>query len=268
MSVDGGVLVCDGPQRHVAETEEGVLVFARPDAGKYEPEYAARYAALWAFGYQTLHSGLDEGLYRTVSSFVAEALAEAENPVPVIIDAGCGVGRVLGDVAALARRGVVIAFDASPAMLDFARHVVVEGQAMDVSLPRYGFPSLRIEGVGTSNVVLGRANVEELPLTDGCADIVLSVNIVDRLPHGPELAFRECHRVLRPGGTFIFTDPFNWIDPQLWTKYPDAASVLGLLEQSGFRVETWFDDLLYREIADGRASFNEFRTLAVKACKT
>ena len=105
MSVAGGILGCDGPHRHVAETEDGVVMFARPDAGKYEPEYAARYAALWAFGYQTLHSGLDEGLYRTVSSFVAEALAEAESPAPVIIDAGCGVGRVLADAAALARRG-------------------------------------------------------------------------------------------------------------------------------------------------------------------
>jgi SAM-dependent methyltransferase len=267
MSVDGRVLGCNGPQRHVAGSEDGVMVFSRPDAGKYEPEYAARYAALWAFGYQTLHSGLDEGLYRTVSSFIAEALAEMENPVPVIVDAGCGVGRVLADAAALARRGVVIAFDASPAMLDFAHRVVVEGQAMDVSLPRYGFPSLHIEGVERTNVVLGRANVEDLPLADGCADIVLSINIVDRLPHGPEIAFRECHRVLRPGGTLIFTDPFNWIDPELWIKYPDAPAVLALLKATGFTLDTWFDDLFYREILDARGSFDEFRTLAVKARK-
>lgn len=268
LSPHGRSLGCDGAERHIVEIEDGVVVFTRPDVGKYDPEYAARYAALWAFGYRTLHSGLDEGLYRTVSSFVAEALAEADRPAPVIVDAGCGVGRVLADMSALARRGLVIALDASPAMLEFARRVVVGGQSMDVSLPRYGFPSLRIDGVGRTNVVLGRADVEDLPLADGCADVVLSVNIVDRLPHGPEVTFRECHRVLRPGGTLVFTDPFNWIDQSLWTKYADARTVLALLEATGFTIDTWFDDLAYREILDARGSFDEFRTLVVKAQKT
>ncbi len=247
--------------------EGGIYRFAEPAAGKYDPEYAARYAALWAFGYRTLHKGLDEGLYRTVSSFIAEALASAGKAAPVIVDAGCGVGRVLADASLLARDGIVLAFDASPSMLEFAQRVVVGGEGMDVALPTYGFPSLRIDGVGTTNVILGRADVEDLPLADGVADIILSVNIVDRLPHGPEVAFRECHRVLKPGGTLIFTDPFNWIEPWLWEKYPDAKAVLALLEATGFTLDTWFDDLFYRETLDARGSYDEFRTLAVKARK-
>jgi len=263
----GDGFVCTATASHVVCDEDGILVFATPPVGKYDPEYAARYAALWAFGYRTLHSGLDEPLYRTVSSFIAEALAEEGNESPLIVDAGCGVGRVLADAAALARRGQVLAFDASPSMLEFARRVVVGGAPMDVALPAFGFPSLRIDGVGTTNVVLGRADVEDLPLMDGCADVVLSINIVDRLPHGPEVAFRECHRVLRAGGTLVFTDPFNWIEPWLWEKYPDSRAVLALLETTGFTLETWFDDLRYREILDARGSYDEFRTLAVKARK-
>jgi SAM-dependent methyltransferase len=267
LSTSDETLVCTSTPSHIVRREDGVYLFAEPPAGKYDPAYAARYAALWAFGYQTLHKGLNEGLYRTASSFIAEALAEADHAEPLIVDAGCGVGRVLADAALLARRGLVAAFDASPSMLEFARRVVVGGQPMDVPLPTFGFPSLRIAGVGTSNVVLGRADVEDLPLADGCADVVLSVNIVDRLPHGPEVAFRECHRVLRPGGTLVFTDPFNWIEPWLWEKYPDSRSVLALLEATGFALDTWFDDLFYRELIDARGSFDEFRTLAVKAHK-
>jgi SAM-dependent methyltransferase len=261
---DGGGLAC--ASGHTIPSENGLLLFAAPDAGKYDPAYAARYAALWAFGCETLHSGLDEGLYRTVSSFLAEALAAGENAEPLIVDAGCGVGRVLSDAARLAPRGTVLAFDASLAMLEFARRVAA-GDAIEVSLPDFGFPTLRIARPPAPKAILARADVEDLPLADACADVVLSVNIVDRLPHGPEIAVRECHRILRPGGTLIFTDPFNWIDPALWQKYPDAASILRLLEQTGFAIETWFDDLFYREILDGRRSFEEFRTVAVGARK-
>ena len=252
-------------RRPEVRRENGILIFAEPNAGKYDPEYAARYAALWAFGCETLHSGLDEGLYRTVSSFLAEAIVGVAEPL--IVDAGCGVGRVLSDAARLAPHATVLAFDASVAMLEFARRVA-SGESIEVDLRDYGFPSLRIARPPAPNAVLARADVEDLPLVDACADVVLSINIVDRLPHGPEVAFRECHRILRPGGTLIFTDPFNWTEPWLWQKYPDAASVLRLLEETGFAVETWFDDLFYREILDGRGSFEEFRTMAVKARKS
>jgi SAM-dependent methyltransferase len=245
----------------------GFLVFARPDIGKYQPGYAERYAALWAFGYATLHKGQDESLYRTVSSLVAESLAELATNAPVIIDAGCGVGRVTGDCARLAPGATIIALDASPPMLAYARRVVHGTEPVEVQLPQYGFPHLVIPPYGLTTPVFARADVEDLPVLDGSADLALSVNIVDRLPHGPDVALRECHRILRPGGTLIFTDPFNWTDPELWSRYPDARSVLRLIEETGFAIDTWFDPLLYREILDGRGSSDEFRTLVVKARK-
>jgi SAM-dependent methyltransferase len=242
-------------------------MFARPDVGKYDPTYASRYAALWTFGYATLHSGLDEGLYRTVSSLIAETLAANRSDEPVIIDAGCGVGRVTGDAGRLAPGATILAFDASPAMLSFAGRVVHGNEPIDVELPSYGFPRLTIPPYANHRPIFGRADVENLPLAGAVADLALSVNIVDRLPHGPEVALRECHRVLKPGGTLIFTDPFNWTEPWLWERYPDSASVLRLIEEIGFSLPTWFDQLHYREILDARGSVDEFRTLVVCARK-
>jgi SAM-dependent methyltransferase len=259
-------VVCTGAARHPLDVEDDTLIFARPDIGKYEPGYASRYAALWAFGYATLHSGLDEGLYRTVSSFVAEALVSCPAE-PLIVDAGCGVGRVTGDCARLAPRGNVLALDASPPMLAFARRVVLGSEPIEVELPGYGFPRLAIPPYGQEGPVFARADVEDLPLAGESADVVLSVNIIDRLPRGPELAFRECHRVLKPGGTLIFTDPLNWTEPWLWQRYPDAGAVLDLMREIGFSIETSFDQLLYREIIDARGSTEEFRTVAAKAVK-
>jgi hypothetical protein len=87
MEGSGESVACSGTPRHLVEIEDETLVFGRPDIGKYEPGYASRYAGLWAFGFATLHSGLDEGLYRTVSSLVAETLAGSGTERPVIVDA-------------------------------------------------------------------------------------------------------------------------------------------------------------------------------------
>jgi len=267
LQADCDPIICTGASRHEIDVEDGVLVFARPEIGKYQPGYASRYAALWAFGYQTLHSGLDEGLYRTVSSFVAESLATCATERPLIVDAGCGVGRVTGDCARLAPRAHVLALDASPPMLDFARRVVLGSEPIEVELPSYGFPKLTISAYGLEGPIFARANVERLPLADASADVVLSVNIIDRLPRGPELAFRECHRVLKPGGTLIFTDPLNWTEPWLWERYPGSNEVLALMTETGFTIQASFDQLPYREILDGRGSHEEFRTVAARATK-
>jgi SAM-dependent methyltransferase len=258
------VLTCRH-QEHGPDIEDGISVFARPSVGKYDPGYAARYAALWAFGYVTLNSGLDEGLYRTVSSLVAEALAGSRNAHPIIVDAGCGVGRVTRDCSLLAWGGTVLAFDASPSMLQIAQRIVQGHEALDVELASYGFPHLTIPSFGDDGPIFARADVEDLPLANACADIVLSINIVDRLPHGPEFALRECHRVLRPGGTLVFADPFNWTETRFWKSYPDSASILRLAAEIGFTIETWFDDLRYREVLDARGAFEEFRTLVMAA---
>ena len=264
---DDTSVVCTGAGGHPLEVEEETFIFARPDIGKYQPGYASRYAALWAFGHATRHSGLDEPLYRTVSSFVAEALVSCTSERPLIVDAGCGVGRVTGDCARLAPAANILALDASPPMLAFARRVVLGKDAIDVELPEYGFPRLTIPAYGVDGPAFARADVERLPIADASVDIILSVNIIDRLPRGPELMFRECQRVLKRGGTLIFTDPLNWTEPWLWERYPDAASVLGLMGETGFTIRTSFDDLMYREILDGRGSFDEFRTVAAAAIK-
>jgi hypothetical protein len=44
--------------------------------------------------------------------------------------------------------------------------------------------------------------------------------------------------------------------------------VRALLEATGFIVETWFDQLPYREILDRRGSCEEFSTLVVLAGKS
>ncbi len=267
-AVEGG-LSCCGPDKHRISEEDGFLTFARPPAGKYDPAYANRYTALWAYGYETRHRGLNESLYRTVSSLIAESLAlrAKDASPPIVVDCGCGVGRSTADSALLAATGWVLAVDGSPAMLKIADRVVRGSQQVTIALPEDGFGNLSIAGRGAPNVFLMRADVENLPLADASADVVLSVNIVDRLPNGPDLALEQCLRILRPGGSLVFTDPLNWTRYRLWQDYPDAKSVIEMLRELGFEVDCWFDGLSYREVIDSRESFEELNTLVALARK-
>ena len=270
VALEGNVqeLRCIQDERHAFRVEDDFLTFApHLDPGKYVESYAQRYAFLWAYGYQTRHSGLNESLYRTVSSLVAECLSARTDPSesPFIVDAGCGVGRVTTDCATLAPTSMVLGLDGSYTMLDLARAIVSGDAPVTKSLDAYGFGTLTIAVPAKPNVFFAQADVEDLPLVDSCADLILSINIIDRLPGGPEKALRECYRVLRPGGWLIFTDPLNWTHVRHWKAFGTAEDVGQSIEKHGFNIVTWFDDLLYHEILDARGSLEIFRAMVVKA---
>lgn len=98
-----------------------------------------------------------------------------------LLDAGCGTGRLLGEVARHAPALQLHGFDRSPEMLDQARQRL---------------------GAGRS---LGLADSAALPLADESFDFVVSASSlhyqVDKLA-----ALREFHRVLKPGGRLLLTD--------------------------------------------------------------
>lgn len=265
LEAHGEGVVCQGPEVHSFPVEEGFATFAKPDPGKYNETYAAQYAGLWAYGYETLHLGLNEPLYRTVSSLVSECLAGTKvvAGMPVIVDSGCGVGRVAADCAALAPAGRVLGFDGSLAMLALARSIACGDTPVKVSLEKFGYGTLSVPARALTNLFLARADVENLPLADGSANLVLSVNIVDRLLHGPERALPECRRILQPGGRLVFTDPLNWTDVWLWERYGSRDKILTFIRGCGFRIDIWFDQLIYREILDRRGAIEEFPTLVV-----
>ena len=106
-----------------------------------------------------------------------------------VVDLGSGAGfdsflagRAVGP------RGQVVGVDMTPAMLTKARATAEE--------------------IGATNVDFCEGFLEELPVEDTWADVVISNGVVNLCPDKSE-AFTEAWRVLRPGGVLQFADIAN-----------------------------------------------------------
>lgn len=134
--------------------------------------------------------------YDTVEGYVADAdfglgcgiptehagLAEGQ----VVLDLGSGAGidafvarRIVGET------GRVVGVDFTPEMIEKARQNAAR--------------------LGYANVTFVEGDIEALPLGDATIDVALSNCVLNLVPDKAQ-AFREIHRVLRPGGHFCISD--------------------------------------------------------------
>jgi arsenite methyltransferase len=113
---------------------------------------------------------------------VRAALAAA--PGERILDIGCGPGFYVRELLdEVGEAGSIVAVDASPDMLDLARH--------------------RCEG--HDNVTFREGNATALPVDDGDFDAALCVQVMEYVPDAPA-ALAEIYRALRPGGRALIWD--------------------------------------------------------------
>lgn len=147
-------------------------------------------------------------------------------PGDTVIDLGSGVG----NDCFIARHetgetGKVIGIDFTPAMIERAR--------------------LNAEVRGFNNVEFRQGDIEQMPLSAGVADVIVSNCVLNLVPN-KDGVFKEIFRVLKPGGHFSISDIV--LEGQLPTAIREAtemyagcvsgaipkAEYLGLVEQNGF----------------------------------
>ncbi|HXM05498.1 MAG TPA: class I SAM-dependent methyltransferase [Chthoniobacterales bacterium] len=140
-------------------------------------------------------TGPDTDIRAFVSPLLAE-LIESLDVRSLVLDVGCGPGRVLGF---LARRGF--------RCIGIDRSRVSIGRAT----ARYGRP-----GIVGDNL--------KLPIADSVADVVISDGVIHHTD-SPHAAFLENLRVLRPGGRFYLAVykpsgryPFLYRVPGMWIR--------------------------------------------------
>lgn len=76
---------------------------------------------------------------------------------------------------------------------------------------------------------------EKLPIKDKSADVVLSLNVLEHMPH-IDLSIHEYARILRPGGLFVGITPFiMWLHDEPYDfNRPTKYAIRNFLEEAGF----------------------------------
>ncbi|HTR47735.1 MAG TPA: methyltransferase domain-containing protein [Verrucomicrobiae bacterium] len=139
-----------------------------------------------------------EPIQKVVSRTLVEMIEDLDTE-SLVLDIGCGPGRVLG---VLARRGI--------------RCVGLDRSRVSVGLAavRYGRP-----GVVGDNL--------HLPFADGCADVVISDGVIHHTDD-PQAAFAENCRILKPSGQ-LYLAVYKPAGRYPWMyKYPGAVIRSGL----------------------------------------
>ena len=98
-----------------------------------------------------------------------------------VLEVGCGIGT---DLVRFARGGALVTgVDLAPTAIELARK------------------NFQLHGVEPEELRV--ANGEALPYADDSFDVVYGHGVVQYTANAPQL-IRECHRVLKPGGTAVF----------------------------------------------------------------
>ncbi len=166
-------------ERRMAEAEGRAAASAAPVAGTEPPVWQPPDLEM---AMASILNTTDPAAFDASGAEQADELADHLGPDSVVMDLGCGIGRVAKHVAP--RVGRLIAADSSPQMLSFAHERMPDADNVDF---------VTVEGTS-------------IPVADDAVDFTYSLVTLQHLER--EAAFlllRELRRVMRPGATAYLT---------------------------------------------------------------
>jgi len=149
-------------------------------------------SATYEMSTEVLFGGTQDAMQRIILPPLRAWLNQQGDRQCKLLDAGCGTGRLLCQVARNFPSLELVASDLSPYYLETCKE---------------NYAAWSAEHEGAKKVQFLHANMEELPVADGSLDVVVCAYVFHELP--PLVRRRviaEFQRVLRSGGLCVFID--------------------------------------------------------------
>jgi demethylmenaquinone methyltransferase/2-methoxy-6-polyprenyl-1,4-benzoquinol methylase len=225
------------------------FTFATPqDKKRYVERMFSRIAGRYDFFNHLLSAGFDRAWRRRAIEILRSRLSESGKPH--ILDVACGTGDLAFESLRQMPDALVTAIDLAEPMLVLLRK--------------------KAAAKGESEIVIERGDVEALAFADNSFDGV-TIGFGTRNFTSLPMAFREIHRVLKPGGVFVnlelarprafpmkqlYRFYFDWMLPRLaktfagdesayrylpdsLRKFPDLDELARLIAEAGFQDVTF-----------------------------
>lgn len=180
-----------------------------------------------------------------------------------IAEIGCGVGRMIGELAIQNPKNQYHGIDFSYQMLKQANTFWVEEKTIELDWSDHGFDSVILAGHTLANLHFGLAKVENLPFENNSLDVLFSSFLIDRL-EDPLKGFQEMSRVLKTGGTLIFVSPLNFQKKQHWEMFFPLKKLQRQLQIIGFQIDLIKKDWLVFEPLDKNGNKIQWNCIGMK----
>lgn len=193
-------------------------------------------------------------------------IATIDNDCKTIVEVGCGVGRLIADIAQAHSDVTCYGVDYSYQMLRQAQRYWLQGQSIEIRDQHLGYPTTIIPArTPLPRLGLLMADACDLPFDDGAINVVISSFTIDRLDD-PLAAVREWYRILRPGGKMILATPLNWASASGWLRIPNGQALTDLLIDLNLLIKD-HQQVLITEPIDARGNHVGWHTEVVMAEK-
>ncbi len=177
-----------------------------------------------------------------------------------ILEIGCGVGRWIATLAKHYPKSTCWGIDYSYQMLKCANGFWVEGQENSVDLTDKGLDQQSQKGEELNNLKFGLAKAEKLPFEENSQHLVVNSFLLDRLDD-PIKGLEEMYRVLKPAGKLIVISPLNFKKAAHWKMYYPASQFSTILEEIGFEILDWKEEVIVDEPLDGHGNLVRWKCL-------
>lgn len=202
--------------------------------------------------------------FQSIFEFISESIPK-KNDIK-IAEIGCGVGRMIGELAKQNPNNQHFGIDYSYQMLRRAREFWLEEKIIDLYYSNRGFEKINLKGISLSNLELGLAKAEDLPFENESLDVLFSSFLIDRLDD-PLTAFQSFHRVLKKGGIMIFVSPLNFQKRKNWRLYFPNEKLTSQLQGLDFQLSKLRKNWLILEPLDRNGNSLNWNCVGIKSTK-